>query len=55
VDTIAAFEAAGFEERAILDTVLFYGLEVRANIAGALFDTAMDAAFAWEPTAIAAE
>ena len=57
-DAIAAFEAAGYGERAILDTVLIYGQTVLSNFPKALFDTPTDAAFApfaWEPKAVAAE
>ncbi|MEO1557385.1 MAG: carboxymuconolactone decarboxylase family protein [Pseudomonadota bacterium] len=57
-DAIAAFEAAGYDERAILDTVLVYGQKVLSNFTNSLFDTPTDAAFApfaWEPKAVAAE
>jgi len=57
-DAIAAFEAAGYGERAILDTVLIYGQKVLSNFTNSLFDTPTDAAFAqfaWEPKAVAAE
>lgn len=57
-DAIAAFEAAGYDERAILDTVLIYGQKVLSNFTNSLFDTPTDAAFApfaWEPKAVAAE
>ena len=57
-DAIAAFEAAGYDERAILDTVLIYGQKVLSNFTTSLFDTPTDAAFApfaWEPKAVAAE
>ncbi|MFL4469436.1 carboxymuconolactone decarboxylase family protein [Tateyamaria armeniaca] len=57
-DAIAAFEAAGYGERAILDTILIYAQKVMSNFTNALFDTPTDAAFAafaWEPKAVAAE
>jgi len=57
-DAIAAFEAAGYGERAILDAILIYAQKVMSNFTNAIFDTPIDAAFAafaWEPKAVAAE
>jgi len=57
-DAIAAFEAAGYNERAILDTILIYGQKVLSNFTNSVFDTPTDAAFApfaWTPKAVAAE
>jgi uncharacterized peroxidase-related enzyme len=57
-EAIAAFQAAGFGERAILDTILIYAQKVMSNFTNAIFDTPVDAVFApfaWTPTAIAAE
>ena len=58
-EAIAAFEAAGYGERAILDTILIYAQKVMSNFTNALVETPTDAAFApfaWEPKqAVAAE
>ena len=57
-EAVAAFEAAGYDERAILDTILIYGQKVLSNFTNAVFDTPTDAAFApfaWTPKAVAAE
>jgi len=54
VDAIAAFEAAGYGERAILDAILIYAQKVMSNFTNAIFETPTDAAFAafaWEPKA----
>ncbi len=51
-DAIADFEAAGYGERAILDTILIYAQKVMSNFTNAIFETPTDdafAAFAWEP------
>ncbi|WP_299047870.1 carboxymuconolactone decarboxylase family protein [uncultured Tateyamaria sp.] len=53
-DAIAAFEAAGYGERAILDTILIYAQKVMSNFTNAVFDTPTDIAlapFAWSPKA----
>ncbi|MEL6619173.1 MAG: carboxymuconolactone decarboxylase family protein [Pseudomonadota bacterium] len=58
VEAVEAFVAAGYDERAILDTILIYAQKVMSNFTNALFDTPTDAAFApfaWEPKAVAAE
>lgn len=50
---IAAFEAAGYGERAILDIVLIVAQKVMSNYTNSLFETPTDAAFeayAWSPT-----
>lgn len=56
---LAAFEAAGYGERAILDVILIIAQKVMSNYTNAIFDTPTDAAFqafAWTPrTAYAAE
>ena len=56
---IAAFEAAGYGERAILDVILIIAQKVMSNFTNSIFDTPTDAAFAafaWEPKAtVAAE
>lgn len=44
-EALAAFEAAGFGERAVLDTILIYAQKVMSNFTNALFDTPTDAAF----------
>lgn len=56
-DAIAALEAAGYGERAVLDIILIYAQKVMSNFTNAIFDTPTDAAFArfaWEPAAAAA-
>ena len=42
---IAAFEAAGYGERAILDVILIIAQKVMSNFTNAIFDTPTDAAF----------
>lgn len=57
-DAIAAFEAAGYGDRAILDTILIYAQKVMSNFTNAIFETPTDAAFAqfaWAPKVVAAE
>ena len=58
-DAVDTFLAAGYDERAILDTILIYAQKVMSNFTNALFDTPTDAAFApfaWQPKAsVAAE
>ncbi len=44
-DQIAAFEAAGFGERAILDVILILAQKVMSNFTNAIFETPTDAAF----------
>ena len=51
-DEVAAFEAAGYGERAILNVVLIVAQKVMSNYTNSLFDTPTDAAFekfAWTP------
>lgn len=55
---LAAFEAAGYGERAILDVILIVAQKVMSNFTNAIFDTPTDAAFekfAWTPKPVAAE
>ncbi|MEO9683330.1 MAG: carboxymuconolactone decarboxylase family protein [Tateyamaria sp.] len=57
-DAVAAFEAAGYGERAILDVILIVSQKIMSNYTNAIFDTPTDeafAAFAWKPKAVAAE
>ncbi|MEL7133051.1 MAG: carboxymuconolactone decarboxylase family protein [Pseudomonadota bacterium] len=58
-DAIAAFEAAGYGERAILDVILIIAQKVMSNFTNSLFETPTDSAFApfaWEPkSTVAAE
>lgn len=42
---IAAFEAAGYGERAMLDVILILAQKVMSNFTNAIFDTPTDAAF----------
>ncbi|MEM6846922.1 MAG: carboxymuconolactone decarboxylase family protein [Pseudomonadota bacterium] len=54
---IAAFEAAGYGERAVLDIILILAQKVMSNYVNHIFDTPTDAAFAkfaWAPKAAAA-
>ncbi|RED18611.1 carboxymuconolactone decarboxylase family protein [Pontivivens insulae] len=51
---VAAFEAAGYGERAVLDIILILAQKVMSNYTNAIFDTPTDAAFAkfaWTPKA----
>ncbi len=51
-DELAAFEAAGYGERAVLDVILIVSQKVMSNYVNAIFDTPTDAAFekfAWQP------
>ena len=53
-DEVAAFEAAGYGERAALDVVLIVAQKVMSNYVNAMFDTPTDAAFEkhlWQPKA----
>lgn len=55
---VADFEAAGYGERAALDTVMIIAQKVMSNYTNSLFDTPTDAAFekfAWQPQTRAAE
>lgn len=58
-DDIAAFEAAGYGERAILDVILIVAQKVMSNFTNAIFNTPTDdafAPFAWtRKTKVAAE
>ncbi len=57
-DAVAAFEAAGYNERAILDVILIFSQKVMSNYTNAIFETPTDEAFApfaWKPKAVAAE
>ncbi len=56
-DQVAAFEAADYGERAVLDIVLIVAQKVMSNYVNSLFDTPTDAAFEkylWERGANAA-
>ncbi len=56
-DQIAAFEAAGYGERAILDIILIIAQKVMSNYTNSIFDTPTDAAFEkflWQPKSDAA-
>lgn len=51
-DQLAAFEAAGFDDRAILDVILIVAQKVMSNFTNSIFDTPTDAAFEqflWQP------
>ncbi|MEM1429555.1 MAG: carboxymuconolactone decarboxylase family protein [Pseudomonadota bacterium] len=53
-EAVAAFEAAGYGERAALDTVMIIAQKVMSNFTNSLFDTPTDAAFEkflWTPKA----
>lgn len=57
-DAVAAFEAAGYDQRAILDVILIISQKVMSNYTNAILATPTDEAFAqfaWEPKAVAAE
>lgn len=58
-DDIAAFEEAGYGERAILDVILIVAQKVMSNFTNAIFNTPTDdafAAFSWtRKAAVAAE
>ncbi|QPH56172.1 carboxymuconolactone decarboxylase family protein [Pontivivens ytuae] len=51
-EQVAAFEAAGYGERAVLDVILIVAQKVMSNYVNSIFDTPTDAAFekfAWQP------
>jgi alkylhydroperoxidase family enzyme len=51
-DQLAAFQAAGFDDRAILDVILLVAQKVMSNFTNSIFDTPTDAAFEqflWQP------
>lgn len=53
-EQVAAFEAAGYDERAAFDIVLIVAQKVMSNYVNSMFDTPTDAAFekfAWTPNA----
>ena len=58
-EQLDAFEAAGFDERAILDVILILAQKVMSNFTNSIFDTPTDKAFEkflWTPkSAVAAE